>query len=174
MNIAIIYASIEGHTSKIAQFVQGIVRNAGHNVTLVDAALKAPSGLFDGIDKIIVAAPVHRRRHPVKFESFLRANREQLKRYPTLFFSISLCAAFYEGIGEANSYVTELNKRTGFSPSKVALAAGALQFDKYHDYESQVVRLIGLQLKRYESIKCDKEFTNWQAIERNVLKFLTT
>lgn len=174
MNIAIIYASIEGHTSRIAQFVQETVTKEGHSSTLVDAGRKAPSYSFDGIDKIIMAAPVHRKRHPVKFENFLRTNREGLTEYQTLLFSISLCAAFYEGIGEAYSYVNELSKRSKFSPSKVVLLAGALQFDKYHDYESQVVRFIGLELKRYESIKSDREFTNWQTIEKNVCKFLKT
>ena len=174
MNVLIVYASVEGHTLKIAHFLRALVQRTGREATLVDAGEKAAPAPLGGVDKTVIVAPIHRQRHPARLEKYLRANKHLLNQHQTLFLSVSLCAAFPEGLDEAHSYVAELKERTGFSAKNSACIAGALQFSKYHDYEAQVVRLIGLHLKQYEATKLDHEFTDWPALETTVSGFLAT
>ena len=172
MNVLILYASIEGQTHKIAKFVNKYVLKAGHTATLVDAGQKGAILPLENVDRVILAASIHLQRHPIKFERFVSAHNLALTSYRTLMISVSLCAAFPEGLDEAKSYMTEMRKRTSFTADTEALVAGALQFNKYRDYESQVVRLIGLHLERYESVDGNKEFTDWPALERTISDFL--
>ena len=105
MAVLILFASIEGQTRKIAQFVEAKVRSAGHEATLVDASDKMAEVTFEGFDTIILAAPVHERRHPPNFEFLLTASRADLAARRTFMISISLGAAFSELKEEAWEYL---------------------------------------------------------------------
>ena len=110
MKTLVIYATIEGQTGKIANFVKDEVRKMGHDVALVDA--NDPTEIsFEGIDAVIMAAPVHERRHPQNFEALLTAHVGRLARLKTLLISVSLNAAFPEGIEEARSKVRGVLKK---------------------------------------------------------------
>ncbi len=172
MKVLILYASVEGQTKRIAEFIQDQVITSGHSTTVVDAGQKGASLPPQDFDRVILAASIHRQRHPVLFERLVSRSRKELASQRTLMISVSLCAAFREGLDEAQSYLEELRRRTGFAADSEALVAGALQFGKYHDYESQVVRLIGLNLKQYKAVDGDREFTNWSDLKRTVSEFL--
>ena len=172
--VLILYASIEGQTKKIAQFLESCVRKSGEDPVAIDANVKGELISFGGFEKVILAASVHRRRHPTVFEKFLSSRKAELTRIPTLFLSVSLCAAFEDGMTEAESYLTDMTARTGFKPLKSELVAGALQYDKYHDYEAQVIRLVALELRKLDAIDEDREFTNWDALEKTVVEFLVS
>jgi hypothetical protein len=57
---------------------------------------------------------VHERRHPKTFEVAIGAAKQDLARIPTLMMSVSLKAAFPEGLEEAQGYLTKMDLRTGF------------------------------------------------------------
>lgn len=172
MTVLLLYASIEGHTAKIAHFVEQAVRDAGHAVRAVDIGEKKPEVDFSDVDRIVIAGSVHRKRHPAPFEKNLADLRERIAAHPTLFLSVSLCAGFPEGREEAQSYVDDLSARTGFRPDTTLLVGGALQFDKYQDYEAWVVRFIAVGMKRHEELEEDRELTDWAEIEETVGSFL--
>ena len=96
MQVLVLFASIEGQTRKIADFVDAQVRRAGHESTLVDASEKRAVVTFEGYDNVILAAPVHERRHPPNFEIVLTASRADLAARRTMMISVSLGAAFPE------------------------------------------------------------------------------
>jgi menaquinone-dependent protoporphyrinogen oxidase len=172
MTVLIIFATVEGQTRKIAQFADEEVRKAGHDVVLVDASDKRAAVSFDGIDKVILAAPVHERRHPATFEAFLAANRHMLEHCDTLVISVSLSAAFPEGLEEAADYVTEMKMRTGFSPDAEALVAGAVKSSSYDYFAAQVMRHVVLRGRDYDPSQGDREFTDWNALAATLSKFL--
>lgn len=174
MTVLLLYASIEGHTAKIAHFVESAVRDAGHAVRVVNVGEKGAEVDLDGVSHVIVAASVHRKRHPDIFERQLKPLAPALAAHPTLLLSVSLCAGFPEGRDEAQSYVDDLCAHTGFTPDTTLLVGGALQFDKYQDYEAWVVRFIAVGMKRHEELEEDRELTDWAEIEETVAAFLTT
>ena len=67
MKILIVFETIEGQTRKIAEFVAHQVRSAEHVVQFFNTAEKLNSLSFEGIDKVVLMAPVHERRHPQGF-----------------------------------------------------------------------------------------------------------
>lgn len=174
MNVLIIFATVEGQTGKIAGFVEQEVRKANHDVVSVDISDAVEPVSFEDIDKVILAAPVHERRHPMAFEIFLSGRQSELADLQTLLISVSLSAAFPEGFEEANEYVIELKMRTGFSPEAEALVAGAVRSTQYDYFAREVVRHVVLRGRDYDPTLKDHEFTDWQALSATLADFLAT
>ncbi len=171
MNILIIYESIEGQTEKIARFVQEQVRNSGHEAALFNAGDAIAPLSLEGIDKVILAAPVHERRHPREFEVLLAAGKRDLEGIRTLLISVSLSAAFPEGLEEAGEYLTELKMRTDFTPDSELLVAGAVRTGKYDYFASQIVRHVVLRDREADATE-EHDFTDWAALSKSVAEFL--
>ena len=172
MTTMIVYASIEGQTGKIAQFIKHEVEKLGEDAQVVDASDPLAETSYGGVDRVILAAPVHERRHPKPFEVLVASDHEKLNRLPTLFLSVSLSAAFAEGFEEADDYATEMEMRTGFKPSSRLLVAGAIRKGQYDYYASQVLRHIVLRGREVDTSQSEHEFTDWDAISTSVAKFL--
>ncbi|RVT86835.1 protoporphyrinogen oxidase [Rhodobacteraceae bacterium CCMM004] len=172
MHVLIVYGTVEGQTRKIARSVEGQVAAAGHDATLFDAGDKTGEVDFTGVDAVILAASVHERRHPVPFEVFLSAHRDDLNARRCLMLSVSISAAFPEGLEEAQDYVDEMKLRTGLAPAAEALVAGAVRSRKYDYFAQQVIRHVVLRGREAAVAGDDAEFTDWGALERTVADFL--
>ena len=172
MEFLVIFETVEGQTRKISEFVTQQIRAAGHGVRWFDTEDKLASLSFDGIDKVVLAAPVHERRHPKNFEVLVSASLDELKARQTLLISVSLNAAFAEGMEEAQDYLTEMEMRTGFNPDKEVLAAGAVRTDSYGYFESQIVKNVVLGGRNVELVDGVREFTDWDALGAEIEAFL--
>ena len=172
MKFLILYETFEGQTGKIVKRVEQQVRDAGHDVRLFDTADRLAPLSFDGIDKIILAAPVHERRHPKNFEVTVGATLEDLNARPTLLISVSLKAAFLESLEEAQDYLTEMEMRTGFTPTFEALTAGAVRTGSYDYFQSQVVQHVALEGQKVDLIDGEHEFTDWEKLEVEIATFI--
>ena len=171
MNVLIIYATVEGQTSKIAHFAAEHIKELGHDVVLANA--DDPTEIaFKSMDAVILAAPVHQRRHPKTFEALIEASKNALEQRRTLLMSVSLSAAFPEGLGEAGEYVTELKMRTGFTPDAEMLVGGAIRIGQYDYFATQVVRHVVLRDRDYDLSAGEHEFTDWQAVSSGISSFL--
>ncbi|MGH1465692.1 MAG: flavodoxin domain-containing protein [Cognatishimia sp.] len=172
MEYLIIFETIEGQTRKIVDHVAQQIQNAGHNLQLFNTKDKFAPLSFDGIDKVILAAPVHERRHPKGFEVLVAANIDELKARKTLMISVSLKAAFRESLDEAQDYLTEMEMRTGFSPNQEVLAAGAVRSEGYSYFESQIVQHVALAGQDVDLVDGVKEFTNWDRLSADLQAFI--
>ena len=172
MTVLIIYATIEGQTGKVARFVETQVEKAGHETRLLDATDKMADVSFEGVDKVILAAPVHERRHPKTFEMLITAAHKDLEARDTLLLSVSLSAAFPEGHAEAQDYVDEMILRTGVKPDSVALIAGAVRNHRYDYYASQVLRHVVLRDREFDPSAESHDFTDWAALKATVAAFI--
>lgn len=173
MTVLILYATHEEQTGRIARFVDAELRKAGHDTRLVDVSDATAEVAFDGCGTVILAAPVHERRHPEPFEVLLAGQRAALGERRTLMLSVSLSAAFPEGIEEAGEYLTEMEMRTGFTPDAQALVAGAVRTRKYDYFASQLVRHVVLRGRDYDPNRGEHEFTDWDALRVTLGDFLT-
>jgi menaquinone-dependent protoporphyrinogen oxidase len=171
MQTAIIFATVEGHTGKICRFVRMVLEQANHAPAVFDAESLRPVSL-EGMDNVILIAPVHERRHPDHFEATLTALAEPLAKRPTLMLSVSLSAAFPEGREEAQDYLDEMKMRTGSSPTREALVAGAVKLDRYDYFAEQVVKLVVLRDKAYVPSQGSHEFTDWTKLRDTVESFV--
>lgn len=172
MNVLIIFATVEGQSAKVARFLAEQARNAGHEVALFDAADPAAPPSLSEFEKVILAAPVHQRRHPQEFETLLAARRDELAATETLMISVSLSAAFPEGLEEAAEYLTEMKMRTGFTPDAEMLVAGAIRTSRYDYFATQVVRHVVLRDRDVDVEDGEHEFTDWDALAARLAEFL--
>ena len=97
MKVLIIFESVEGQTRKIAKATLAEVKSMGHDAQIFDAGNPAKVS-YDGVDAVILTAPVHERRHPKKFEEILTNDAKRLAELPTLLLSVSLSAAFQRAL----------------------------------------------------------------------------
>lgn len=171
MRILVFYATIEGQTGKIAEFIATELRNAGHEPMLHVAEDPRPLPL-DRVDAVILAAPVHERRHPDAFETRLQLQSDALSNLPSLLLSVSLSAAFPERRDEAMDYLVEMKMRTEFTPTAEGLVAGAVKASSYDYYETQIVNRVVLRDRAPVVPGNDIEFTDWDALTETVSAFL--
>ncbi|MDW4496795.1 flavodoxin domain-containing protein [Sulfitobacter sp. D35] len=171
MTVLIVFATVEGQTGKIADAVARTVRDTGRQAVLFDTAKRTAPVSFEGVRQVILAAPVHERRHPETFEVFLAAHRASLAMCETLMLSVSLSASFEEGLEEAEEYVTEMAMRTGLTPDETMLVAGAIRSDRYDYFSQQVLRHVVLRDRDVDP-GGPHEFTDWAALASAVTRFV--
>lgn len=172
MSILIAYASIDGQTGKIAHHLAHLLRKSGHELSLVDVGDRAAEVSYQGVSRVILAAPVHERRHPKAFEVYLSADREALDRHRTLMISVSLKAAFSKTREEAQDFLEEMKLRTGLEPDAELLVAGAVHPQAYDYYADQILRHVVLRGQTIDP-HTEHEFTDWDALDRDVLDFVS-
>ena len=172
MAVLIIFETVEGQTRKIAQFVEEQCRKSGEMVELIDTAEKPAEVSFDGIDRVILAAPVHERRHPANFEAFIAQYLDELDECQTMAISVSLKAAFPECRDEALDFLIEMEMRTGLNPNVEALVAGAIRPSSYDYFETNIMRHVVLSGQAYSPEDGEREFTDWKALGAQLAGFL--
>ena len=162
MKLAIIYATTEGQTRKIARFAADRLTEDGHSVELVGVQDADDLGLsrFDGA---LLAGSVHLGRYQKELSGFAKAHAEELSKLSTLFLSVSLSAAGddpedWKGLEDC---LARFSGETGWTPTRTEHVAGAFRFTEYDFFRAWAMRWIadskGEELKRDE----DKEYTDW-------------
>ncbi len=172
MIVMVIFETVEGQTGKIVGHIGDGIKSLGHSLVKVDTADKRVQASFAGIDKVILAAPVHERRHPKTFELFVATSRDALNEHDTLMISVSLKAAFADGLEDAQDFLTEMEMRTGFSAIKRLLVAGAVRQGSYDYFASQILQHVVLAGQDPKLRGGDHEFTDWQRLDAEVGTFL--
>lgn len=171
MKVLVAFASVEGHTRKVARFIEEQLRTSEHEVSVCDLTIESSVPPIAQYDKVVLAASVHERRHPETFEVFLAGQKTSLSGARSLLISVSLKAAFEDGLEEAQDYVDELKLRTGFEPERDLLVAGAVASSSYDYFQSQVVRHVLLGQHSHEPAEEEQEFTDWDGLSKAVQDF---
>lgn len=144
--ILILYATVEGHTGRVAERIAARLREGG---ATVDVRQAGPGAVPDGHDAVIVGASVHYGQHPAWLAN--------LDVSPTAFFSVSL--------GAKQHYATRFLRKAGWQPQLTAVFAGALQYSKYGPIKRLVVRGFALVGGHDTDPSRDYEYTDWQAVD---------
>ena len=168
--ILVLFASIDGHTARVAQRVAERLEHSGHPVAL-RAVAEAPAQLDDS-DAVIVGGAIRYGHHPRALEAWVRTHRAQLAGKPNAFFSVCLSAG---GPGArpdtARGYLDDFRTRTGWQPAIAASFAGALLYRRYNPFIRFMMRLIVGMAGGDTDTSRDYEYTDWQAVERFAAEF---
>src|SRR5215218_2375266 len=119
--ILIPYGTTEGLTAQISEYVADVVWGQGHEADAVDLKGSVDPEP-DGYDAVIVGASIHMGKHEDYVLDFVRKNRDELRRLPSAFFSVSMAA--HDNVEEAEGYIEEFVRETGWRPAKVGLFGG--------------------------------------------------
>ncbi len=172
MRIYIAYATKEGQTAKIADYIAEVVRAHGHQADTVDIG-HTKDGVPAGCDGVIVGV-IHPHGQARQARGCVRAEQpgEAWANVPSAFFSVSLAAHGYET--EAEGYVEEFETETWWRPAQVALFGGALPYTQYGFLTRHLMKKIagdkpgnlGTDTSR------DYVYTEWDGVRRFTDDFL--
>ncbi len=173
MNILIAYATVEGQTRKIAEYLAGRIENRGHHVALLNVADKADFSL-ERPDAAILCAPVHAAQYPQPFMVFLIEQLEWLDSVPNAFVSVSLMIRSdrAEEAAEAQGFPEGLWAKTGWAPRMIHNAAGALKFTQYDFFKRWMMKRMVVDEKGPLDPSSDHEFTDWKGLDTFADAFL--
>ncbi len=173
MKILILYATVEGHTRKIAEAVAKQAESAGALVVISDVGQTgyAEPGTFDGV---VLCAPIHVGRYPPQFEQFVSTWKMALQSVPAALVTVSLAIASKDADErkEAEGFPEELAKRTGWSAPLRHHAAGALKYLEYDFFKRWMLKRIASKEGGPVDTSRDHELTDWAALAAFVKGFL--
>ena len=160
----ILYATVEGHTARVAAHIARHLRERGHAVEL-HRAETARAGLdLAGFDAVIVGASVHYGRHPGHLRALLRKHGAALAARRSAFFSVSLSAR--NKPQAAQRYLQTFLRQVGWRPRQTATFAGALPYSKYAPWKRLLMIAFVCLAGGDTDASQDYEYTDWDAVER--------
>lgn len=163
--LLIIYATVDGQAELIARRIAQTASRSG-----VEAAVRnvrdKPAADLTRCGSVIIVASVRYGRHSRAITRFVRANRERLASLPSALVSVSGSAVDAATRPEAEQYVHDFLRITGWTPAEQLLIGGAVKFTKYNF----LIRLITRRAFAAKGVTIDSrrdhDFTDWQAVER--------
>ena len=170
--LLIVYGTREGHTRAVAHRISEAARERGHAADVVTAEhLPSPARY----DAVVVAAPVHRLRHPPEVVRWVRENRGALGRIPSAFFSVSLAAALPDPkrSEDARRNIEDFIRETGWRPDVVHAVAGALAYTRYGPLTRLGMRLTARMHRLDTDTTRDHVYTDWEALRREAAAFVS-
>lgn len=173
MRYFIAYATVEGQTRKIAQSIADTIEKGGDKVLMMNV-----SDLFEYTleqpDGVILCAPIHAGRYPSAFTDFVHREAEWLNAVPSAFVSVTLSIVSEnedERI-EARGFADGLAAESGWQPSLVHHAAGALRYVEYDFFKRWMARHLADSRGAPTDSSRDYEFTDWEALAAFVEDFI--
>jgi menaquinone-dependent protoporphyrinogen oxidase len=172
--ILVAYATTEGHTRKVAEFIAERLRIRGHHVDLVDVASAAALGVTGAYQAAFIGGSVHQHKHQSALMHFVKTNLGWLASLPVALFSVSLAVATSDMDGrlEAQRMANEFADESGLKPVVTHCVAGALKYTQYDYFKRLIMRMISKQQGRSTDTSKDTEYTNWDDVETFVDEFL--
>jgi menaquinone-dependent protoporphyrinogen oxidase len=172
--ILVAYATTEGHTRKVAEFIAERLRVRGHRVDLVDLATAQAQDVSAAYQAAVIGGSVHQHRHQSALMHFVKSHREWLAAMPVALFSVSLAATLddMDSRLEAQRRVDEFLDESGLKPLRTRCVAGALKYTQYDYFKRLIMRKIAKQRGGSTDTGHDHEYTQWDDVEAFVDEFL--
>lgn len=176
MRIAIVYATREGQTKRIVDYLAGTLRARDVDVEIF-AAKDKPAVDVAAYAAVVVAGSVHIGNHERELVAFVEEHRAALERVPAAFLSVSLSQAGVEdpkrtveqrAQAERNvaGVIDTFLRKTGWHPRWTQPVADALLYTRYNF----LIRFILKRISKHEGgsvdTSRDHEYTDWSALER--------
>jgi len=175
--VAVIYATREGQTRRIAEHVAATLRTREFGVDVINVEEKLPPNFdLESYAGVVVAASVHMGKHERAMIEFVKAHHAQLEQVPTAFLSVSMAEAGAEdanasaerrerAAADVRTTVDAFLRDTGWNPSHVHPVAGALLYRQYNVIVRLMMRFIAKQTGSTTDTSRDHEYTDWQALD---------
>jgi menaquinone-dependent protoporphyrinogen oxidase len=183
-SIAVLYATREGQTRRIAEHVAATIGTYDLAVDVIDVALRAELFSPELHGAALLAASVHRGKHEPEMVAFVKRRRADLELVPSAFLSVSLTEATAEdgtqspdarrkAEADVKATLEAFFKSTGWRPAKVLPVAGALLYSHYNLIERFLMKHMARQAGGPTDVTHDYEFTDWPSLDRFIGDFVT-
>jgi len=179
MRAAVLYATREGQSERVAQRVASDLRSRRLEVDVID--VKDVKGTIDwtAYQQAFVVASVHAGRHEKEMIRFVRRFKGELESRHAAFLSLTLSQAGAElpantlvqrqaAHADALRMISDFMKDTGWHPARILPVAGALRYSQYNPLMKWIMKRIAHKAGFDGPATRDYEFTNWPAVDRFV------
>ncbi len=165
--ILLLYASVEGQTTMIAERIAHTLREQAHSVDMLPADTDPTQLDPVAYDAVMVGASIHYGHHPAYLRKLIPRLGGALTARPTAFFSVSLSAGGPRPKpAAAQRYIDKFLRKTGWQPHMIASFAGAVRYSLYGPIKRRVmIVFVGLGGGETDTSR-DYEYTDWVAVER--------
>ena len=174
MKILIVYGTGEGHTRKVARFMEEVLQEENHKVVIADATEDPPSPF--NFDIVLIGASVHMNKYQNSIHAYVMDNIDELGKKRSAFFSVSMAmASDNEAEHEEIRAVTiGFLQQSGWVPDETFYLAGALKYIQYDYFKRLIMRMIMKKKGGETDTSHDYEYTDWDAVKVSVLDFVNT
>jgi menaquinone-dependent protoporphyrinogen oxidase len=171
MKLLIVYGTTEGHTRKIARFMEVVLNDAGHQVTIADASDKPPSP--KNYDAILIGGSLHMHKYQTAIADYITRHAAVLNEKPGAFFSVCLAMAsdLEDEHREAKKIAKDFLDQTGWRPLMMTQIAGALKYTEYDFFKRLIMKMISKHEGRTTDTSKDYEYTDWSEVKKFVNEF---
>jgi menaquinone-dependent protoporphyrinogen oxidase len=173
--IAVLYATREGHTHRIATRLIEALGSAGYAAESANVAKLGDAPDFGRFAAVLLAASVHAGRHEREMVELVKRHRAALERLPTAFISVSLSEAGAEdqskppehrarAAADVSEMIDRFVQETGWHPGRIKPVAGALPYTHYNPFVRLVMVLIARRQGGDTDTSRDYEYTDWDEL----------
>lgn len=171
MKFLIVYGTTEGQTRKIARFMETVLHEAGHEVTIADASDEPPAP--DHYDAVLIGGSIHMHNYQPAVQHYITRHVTVLNRMPGAFFSV--CLAVASGIEEehceAEKITHDFLAKTGWATAVSTQIAGALKYTEYNFFKRLIMKMIAKREGQATDTSRDYEYTDWNDVKKFVAWF---
>ncbi|MDD3181794.1 MAG: menaquinone-dependent protoporphyrinogen IX dehydrogenase [Alphaproteobacteria bacterium] len=165
--MALIYASHDGQTRKVAFYLAEKLMDHGLVLTMDDLNAIPPSqqDMLEP-EQIILLAPVRHGHHLSVMDRFVHKNRIILETKSLVVVSLNLTARKKgKDTPETNPYMRKWIKKLGIHPEIQAVFAGKLEYARYRWWEKQMIRVIMKITGGPTNLGANIDFTQWDRVD---------
>lgn len=168
MRWAVVYATGEGQTARIARALADRLRAHGHGVGVHALRRGGAAVELDGVDRVVVAGSIHRGRFARRLVRWCRARAEGLGRRRAVLVTVSLTAAGADAAEWAGlrTIVARFGAATGWRAEAIHHVAGRLAYSRYDPLTRWLMRRIARAHGLDTAGTVDVDLTDWDALRR--------
>ena len=102
--IMILYSTTDGHTVKICQRIESVLKQSGHDVSIKNLN-EADAGDLAVSEKVVIGASIRYGKHQQAVFDFIEKYQAELESKPSAFFTVNVVARKPEkkGLADGNS-----------------------------------------------------------------------
>jgi menaquinone-dependent protoporphyrinogen oxidase len=174
--VAVLFATREGHTERIAERIADDLRLLGFDVDLLPVRRPLPFNLAN-YSAAVLAASVHAGSHEKEMVQFVKSHRSELERIPTAFLSVTLSEAGAERLDatpaehaqfaqDVDRMLAKFFKETKWHPVMAKPVAGALLYTRYNYLMRLIMRAIAKKAGAATDTSRDYVYTDWVGLDK--------
>lgn len=162
--IGIIYATVDGQTLKICNYIIELLRQKQKKVELY--SIDDFNGNITDYDILIIGASIRYGVHNEKINKFIMNNKEELNKIKTAFFSVNLVARKPDkNLPDTNPYLVKFIEKINWRPDVLDVFAGKLDYKSYPFWDRIMIKLIMKMTKGPTKTDQPIEYTDWKRVD---------
>ena len=166
-DVPVFYATTEGQTRRIADYLATSLRNLGLVGTAIEIG-SAEAAVVDWarVKAVAVGASVHGGKHQRQAAAFVSRHLVRLNARPSVFFSVSLSirSSIPREVDAARAVAEAFPREVGWEPRRVVCLAGRLAYLQYGWLKRFIMRRIAAKSGGPIDTSRDYEFTDWAEV----------